>query len=148
MRLALDLAERAFAQGEVPVGAIVVLENQVVGRGFNQSRALNDPSAHAEILALRDAGQTLANHRLTGATLICTLEPCAMCVGALVHARIDSLIFAASEPKTGACGSAFDLLSDPAHGHRISLEKGVLADESAQLMRQFFAARRLDRDAH
>ncbi len=148
MRLALDLAERAFAQGEVPVGAIVVLDNQVIGRGFNQSRTLNDPSAHAEILALRDAGQKLTNHRLTGATLICTLEPCAMCVGALVHARVDKLIFAASEPKTGACGSAFDLLSDPAHGHRISLEKGVFADESAQLMRQFFAQRRLDRDMH
>ncbi len=147
MRLALDLAERAFAQGEVPVGAIVVLENQVIGRGFNQSRALNDPSAHAEIMALRDSGQSLANHRLTGATLICTLEPCAMCVGALVHARVDTLIFAASEPKTGACGSAFDLLSDPAHGHRISVEKGVFADASAQLMRQFFAARRLDRNA-
>ena len=148
MRLALELAERAFAQGEVPVGALVVLDNQVIGRGYNQSRTLNDPSAHAEILALRDAGQKLANHRLTGATLICTLEPCAMCVGALIHARVDKLIFAASEPKTGACGSAFDLLSDPAHGHRISLEKGVFADESAQLMRQFFAQRRLDHDAH
>ena len=142
MRLALELAERAFAQGEVPVGALVVLNNQVIGRGFNQSRKLNDPSAHAEILALRDAARTQLNHRLTGATLICTLEPCVMCVGALVHARVDKLIFAASEPKTGACGSAFDLLSDPAHGHRISVEKGIFADAAANLMQQFFASRR------
>ena len=142
MRLALELAERAFTQGEVPVGALVVLNNEVIGRGYNQSRNLNDPSAHAEILALRDAARTQLNHRLTGATLICTLEPCVMCVGALVHARVDKLIFAASEPKTGACGSAFDLLSDPAHGHRISVEKGIFADAAANLMRQFFASRR------
>lgn len=142
MRLALELAERAFEQGEVPVGAIVVLDNQIIGRGYNQSRTLHDPSAHAEILALRSAAQTQHNHRLTGATLICTLEPCAMCVGALVHARVDSLIFAATEPKTGACGSAFDLLSDPAHGHRITLEKGVYASESIQLMQRFFASKR------
>jgi len=144
MRLALELAERAFAQGEVPVGAIVVLNNQVIGRGYNQSRTLRDPTAHAEILALRDAAQTQYNHRLTGATLVCTLEPCAMCVGALVHARIDKLLFAAAEPKTGACGSAFDLFSDPAHGHRITLEKGLLANESIQLMRRFFAQKRVN----
>lgn len=142
MRIALELAERAFSQGEVPVGALVVLNNQVIGRGYNQSRKLNDPSAHAEILALRDAAATQRNHRLTGATLICTLEPCVMCVGALVHARIDKLLFAASEPKTGACGSAFDLLSDPAHGHRIAVEKGILADAAANLMQRFFASRR------
>ncbi len=140
--MALELAERAFEQGEVPVGAIVVLDNQVIGRGYNQSRTLNDPTAHAEILALRDAAQTQHNHRLTGATLVCTLEPCAMCVGALVHARIDKLLFAASEPKTGACGSAFDLLSDPAHGHRITLEKGVFANDSIRLMQRFFAQKR------
>ena len=142
MRLALDLAERAFEQGEVPVGALVVMDNQVIGRGYNQSRTLNDPTAHAEILALRDAARTQRNHRLTGAELICTLEPCAMCVGALIHARVDKLIFAASEPKTGACGSAFDLLSDPAHGHRINVEKGILAEDSANLMRRFFASKR------
>lgn len=143
MRLALELAECAFAQGEVPVGALVVLNNQVIGRGYNQSRTLNDPSAHAEILALRDAGLHQHNHRLTGATLICTLEPCVMCVGALVHARVDKLIFAANEPKTGACGSAFDLISDPAHGHHISVEKGICAVDSATLMRRFFVSKRL-----
>ena len=142
MRLALELAERALAQDEVPVGAIVVLDNQVIGRGYNQSRTLNDPRAHAEILALRDAARTQRNHRLTGAALICTLEPCVMCVGALVHARIDKLLFAASEPKTGACGSAFDLLSDPAHGHRVALEKGLLANDSIQLMQDFFVRKR------
>ncbi len=143
MRLALELAERAFSQGEVPVGAIVVFDNQVIGRGYNQSRTLNDPSAHAEMLALRDGARTQGNHRLTGATLICTLEPCVMCVGALMHARIDKLLFAASEPKTGACGSRFDLLSDPAHGHRVTLEKGVFANESIQLMQRFFAQKRI-----
>ena len=142
MRLALELAERAFEQGEVPVGALVVLDNQVIGSGYNQSRARNDPSAHAEIMALREAGLQQHNHRLIGATLICTLEPCSMCVGALVHARIDTLIFAANEPKTGACGSAFDLLSDPAHGHKISVEKGVFANEAANLMQLFFVAKR------
>ena len=143
MQLALELAEKAFEQGEVPVGAIVVLDNQVIGRGYNQSRALNDPSAHAEIMALRDAARTQRNYRLTGATLICTLEPCVMCIGALVHARIDRLLFAVAEPKTGACGSAFDLLSDPAHGHRVALEKGIFASESIQLMQRFFAKKRM-----
>ena len=142
MRLALELAECAFEQGEVPVGAIVVLDNRVIGRGFNQSRTRSDPTAHAEVLALRDAGEKQHNHRLIGATLICTLEPCVMCVGALIHARVATLIFAASEPKTGACGSAFDLLSDPAHGHRVCVEKGVFADAAANLMRRFFAAKR------
>lgn len=142
MRLALELAERAFELGEVPVGALVIMDNKVIGRGYNQSRTLNDPTAHAEILALRDAARTQRNHRLTGAELICTLEPCAMCVGALIHARVDKLIFAASEPKTGACGSAFDLLSDPAHGHRITVEKGLFAEDSAHLMRRFFALKR------
>ena len=142
MRLALELAERAFSQGEVPVGALVVLNNQVIGQGYNQSRTLNDPSAHAEILALSEACRQQHNHRLTGATLICTLEPCVMCVGALVHARIDTLVFAASEPKTGACGSAFDLLSDPAHSHHVTVEKGIFADDAANLMRRFFALRR------
>ena len=142
MRLALELAERAFEQGEVPVGALVVLDNQVIGSGYNQSRARNDPSAHAEIMALREAGLHQHNHRLIGATLVCTLEPCSMCVGALVHARIDTLIFAANEPKTGACGSAFDLLSDPAHGHKITVEKGVFANEAANLMQLFFVAKR------
>ncbi len=144
MHLALELAEQAFEQGEVPVGALVVLNNQVIGRGYNQNLKLNDPSAHAEILALRDAARTQLNHRLIGATLISTLEPCVMCVGALVHARIEKLVFAASEPKTGACGSAFDLLSDPAHGHRITVEKGVFADAAANLMRRFFASKRTD----
>jgi tRNA(adenine34) deaminase len=142
MQAALALAAQAAQAGEVPIGALVVLDNRIVGRGFNQTRQLHDPSAHAEILAMRSACATLGNERLVGATLICTLEPCVMCVGALLHARIAHLVYGANEPKTGACGSAFDLLSEPAHQHQPTLEKGVLAAESAQLLRQFFAQRR------
>jgi tRNA(adenine34) deaminase len=142
MQLALAQAQAAAAAGEVPVGAVLVLENQVVSAAHNQTLQLQDPSAHAEVLALRAAATAVGNHRLLGATLICTLEPCVMCVGALMHARIGRLIFAAREPKTGACGSAFDLLSDPAHGHHVQVEYGLLQAESATLLQQFFQARR------
>ncbi len=142
MYQALALAEQAYQVNEVPIGAIVVANGAVIGRGYNQVRSLQDPSAHAEILALRQAALQQKNYRLTDATLFCTLEPCAMCVGALVHARVQTLIFAAPEPKTGACGSAFDLLSDPAHNHQIRLEKGVLATQSAALLQRFFATKR------
>jgi tRNA(adenine34) deaminase len=142
MHQALALAQQALELNEVPIGAIVVAQGVVIGHGFNQVRTRNDPSAHAEILALREAALHQNNYRLTDASLICTLEPCVMCVGALVHARVQTLIFAAPEPKTGACGSAFDLLSDPAHNHQIRVEKGVLAEQSGALLRRFFATKR------
>lgn len=142
MRLALALAARAEALGEVPVGAVVVRCGEVVGVGHNRNIALRDPSAHAEIEALRAAGQRLGNHRLVDCTLYCTLEPCAMCVGALVHARIARLVYAAADPKTGACGSVFDLVQSPHHNHRIVVAAGLLAEEAGALLRRFFRARR------
>ena len=139
---ALALAERAAALEEVPVGAVVVYQNEIIGRGFNQVRTLNDVSAHAELQAIRQASAALGNYRLSGAALYCTLEPCVMCVGAIVQARIERLIYAAREPKTGACGSAFDLLSDPAHNHRVWVQHGVMAESASALLQQFFAQRR------
>lgn len=143
MRRALELAAHAGeVEGEVPVGAVVVLDEAVVGEGWNRNIALNDPSAHAEILALRAAGISLRNHRLPGATLYVTLEPCAMCSMALVHARIARVVYAATDPKTGAAGSVFDTLVSEQHNHRIEVSGGLLADASAGLLRTFFRARR------
>ena len=142
MRQALTQAQLALDSGEVPVGALIVRNGECIARAFNQTRSLHDPTAHAEVRALQKAAQALGNERLLDCTLICTLEPCVMCVGALIHARINALIIGANEPKTGACGSAFDLLSDPAHGRKVDLVKGVLANESAALLRQFFSSRR------
>jgi tRNA(adenine34) deaminase len=143
MRLALAQAELAAAAGEVPVGAVVVQNGQLIASAHNQTRSLIDPTAHAELRATQLAARALGTERLVDCSLICTLEPCAMCVGAIVHARLATLIFAAKEPKTGACGSAFDLLSDPAHGRKISLIQGDLAAESIMLLQQFFATKRL-----
>ena len=142
MQQALTLARSAFDLGEVPVGALVLMDGQIIGSGTNRTIADADPTAHAEIIALRAAAKHLGNHRLNNAMLVCTLEPCAMCVGALVHARVAKLVYGADEPKTGACGSAFDLLSDPAHGHLVAVEKGLMADASRDLLQQFFRARR------
>ncbi|WP_456373891.1 tRNA adenosine(34) deaminase TadA [Thiolapillus sp.] len=143
MQRALELAEYAEARGEVPVGAVLVLENEVIGEGWNQPIGRHDPSAHAEIMALRDAGQRQQNYRLPGATLYVTLEPCPMCAGAIVHARIGKVVYAASDPRSGAAGSVFDLLpSDRRFNHVTEAEGGLLAEESAQLLRQFFRARR------
>ena len=142
MRQALAQAQLAMESGEVPVGAVIVHNGECIASAHNQTRQLNDPTAHAEVRVMQKAAQVMGNARLLDCTLICTLEPCVMCVGALVHARIASLIFAASEPKTGACGSAFDLLSDPAHGRKISLVKGVMAPESIALLQQFFSTKR------
>lgn len=139
---ALELARRAETENEVPVGALIVREDEVLGQGWNRSITLNDPSAHAEILAMRAAGERVANYRLPGATLYVTLEPCAMCVGAMIHARIDRLVYGAHDPKTGAAGGRFDLLGSPAHNHRIEMEGGVLADECGDLLREFFRTRR------
>jgi tRNA(adenine34) deaminase len=143
MRRALELAVHARdADGEVPVGAVLVLDGEVVGEGWNRNISLSDPSAHAEIGALRDAGKRLGNHRFPGATLFVTLEPCAMCAMALVHARVARVVYGASDPKTGAAGSVFDTLVSDRHNHRIEVQGGLLADESATLLRDFFRARR------
>lgn len=142
MREALELARRAESEGEVPVGALVVRDGEALGRGWNRTVSLNDPTAHAEILALREAGAKAANYRLAGCTLYVTLEPCAMCVGAMIHARIERLVYGAHDPKTGAAGGRFDLLGLPAHNHRLEVEGGVLADECGALLQAFFRARR------
>jgi tRNA(adenine34) deaminase len=143
MRRALQLAEHARdAENEVPVGAVLVHGDQIVGLGWNRNITLHDPTAHAEIMALRAAGEKVANHRIVGATLYVTLEPCAMCAMALVHARIGRVIYGTTDPKTGAAGSVFDTLVSDRHNHRIDVRGGLLADESATLLRDFFRARR------
>lgn len=142
MEVALALAGRAAAAGEVPVGAVVVIDGAVVGRGHNAPIGERDPSAHAEIRALRDAAAAIGNYRLTGATLYATLEPCAMCAGALMHARVARVVFGAPDPKTGACGSVVDLFAEPRLNHHASVQGGVLLDECAAVLRDFFRARR------
>jgi tRNA(adenine34) deaminase len=140
---ALALARDAAARGEVPVGAIVVRDGEIVGRGGNAPIAHNDPTAHAEIAALRDAGRALGNYRLPGCTLYVTLEPCAMCAGAIMHARIARLVFGASDAKTGACGSIVDLFAEPRLNHHTEVTRGVAFGECAALLTRFFAARRM-----
>jgi tRNA(adenine34) deaminase len=143
MREALACAREAELLGEVPVGAVIADGvGSVVARAANSPIARHDPTAHAEILALRAAGRALANYRLPGCVLYVTLEPCAMCVGALIHARLARVVYGASDPKTGACGSVFDLASSSRMNHRLEVMGGVLAEESAALLKQFFAARR------
>lgn len=143
MRRALQLAEHARdAENEVPVGAVLVHEGQILGLGWNRNITLHDPTAHAEIMALRAAGEKQQNYRLPGATLYVTLEPCSMCAMALVHARIGRVVYAASDPKTGAAGSVFDTLVDARHNHRIEVQGGLLAEVSSELLRNFFRARR------
>ena len=142
MRRALELAGRAAGEGEVPVGAIVVRGDQLLGEGWNRPIAARDPSAHAEILALRAAGARAGDYRLGGATLYVTLEPCPMCAAAMVHARVARLVFGAWDPRQGAAGSAFDLLRSAALNHRVDAFGGVLAGECGELLRGFFAERR------
>jgi tRNA(adenine34) deaminase len=142
MQQALSLAREAGALGEVPVGALVVLDGEVVGRGFNRPIMANDPTAHAEIMALRAAGQTLGNYRMPGCTLYVTLEPCAMCSGAIQHARVARVVFGAHDPKTGCCGSVTDLFAEPRLNHHAQVESGVLAEECGRMLSDFFAARR------
>jgi len=142
MRHALSLAGRAESRGEVPVGAVVVDENGLLGEGWNLNISLNDPTAHAEIVALREAGRVRRNHRLPGCVLYVTLEPCAMCVGAAIHARLDRVVFGAGDPKTGALGGAFQLADIETHNHRLRYAGGLLADECGELLRSFFRARR------
>lgn len=142
MKKALALAEKAQQQGEVPVGAIVVRDDEVLGEGWNQPISNNDPTAHAEIQALRAASQAVKNYRLPDATLYITLEPCVMCAGAIIHARIKRLVFAATEPKTGAAGSCFDIFNTPQLDHHVSCEHGILAKHSGELLHTFFRNRR------
>lgn len=142
MREALAEARRAALSGEVPVGAVVVVGGEVVGRGFNRPIASHDPTAHAEVVALRAAAAALGSYRLTGATLYVTIEPCAMCVGAMVHARIGTLVFGAPEPKSGAVVSTIDLLAHGSFNHRVTVCGGVLEEECRTVMREFFRARR------
>ncbi|MDB5862270.1 MAG: hypothetical protein JWO70_76 [Betaproteobacteria bacterium] len=142
MRAALTLAEEAGAAGEVPVGAVVVKAGEIVGRGYNHPISARDPTAHAEVVALRDAAQRLGNYRLGGCELYVTLEPCAMCAGAIMHARIARVVFGAADPKTGACGSVTDLFAEPRLNHHAVVTPGVLAAEAGALLQGFFAARR------
>ncbi|MDQ1093131.1 tRNA(adenine34) deaminase [Xanthomonas sacchari] len=144
MRHALALAERAEREfDEIPVGAVLVsADDEVLGEGWNLNIAEHDPSAHAEIVALRQAGRRLGNHRLVGSRLYVTLEPCAMCAMAVVHARVAELVYAATDPKTGACGSVFDLLADPRHNHRVQVRGGVLAAEASLRLTNYFRAKR------
>jgi tRNA(adenine34) deaminase len=143
MQRALELAKHAQdLHAEVPVGAVVVIDGQIVGEGWNQSISGNDPSAHAEIMALRDAGRRLGNYRFPGADLFATLEPCVMCAGAMIHARLARVVYAAADPKTGAAGSVFDTLVSPLHNHRIAVESGLCAEQASRLLTAFFKQRR------
>ena len=142
MREALALAREAGERGEVPVGAVALYEGRIVGRGANARESAHDPTAHAELLAIQDAARALGRWRLTGVTVVVTLEPCAMCAGAMVLARIDRLVHAASDPKAGAVGSLMDLSADPRLNHRFPVERGVLSGEAGELLRAFFRARR------
>jgi tRNA(adenine34) deaminase len=145
MQQAIVLAMQAAAQQEVPVGAIVVKDGVVIGRGSNAPISLNDPSAHAEMLALRDAAKNIGNYRLVDCTLYVTLEPCAMCAGVIQHARIARLVYGAADPKSGACGSVVDLMSEPKLNHHTQVDAGILAEDCGHLLSAFFKARRLSK---
>jgi tRNA(adenine34) deaminase len=142
MQQALRSAQRALDLGEVPVGAVVVHEGKIIGRGFNRNLADCDPTAHAEIVALREAGSALGNHRLSNCDLFVTIAPCAMCAGAMVHARIRALIYGADDPKAGAVHSAMHVLNHPALNHKVEVRRGVLAGQCAELLQEFFRSRR------
>ncbi len=142
MLAALDQAREAQVAGEVPVGAVVVKDGKIIGTGFNAPISRHDPSAHAEMQALRAAATALGNYRLPGCELYVTLEPCAMCVGAMLHARIARLVYGAADPKTGACGSVIDLFSEPRLNHHATISAGVMAEECGALLREFFAGKR------
>lgn len=142
MQDALRAAQRALETGEVPVGAVVVHEGKIVGRGFNRNLTDSDPTAHAEIVALREAGAVVGNHRLTGCDLFVTIEPCAMCAGAMVHARIRRLVYGADDPKAGSVHSAMRVLNHPAVNHQVEVRGGVLAGRCAGILQEFFRSRR------
>jgi tRNA(adenine34) deaminase len=142
MQRAFDLAKKAEAQDEVPVGAVIVLNDQIIGEGWNQPISSDDPTAHAEIMALRDAGKKIGNYRLPNTTLYVTLEPCTMCAGAIIHARLSRLVYAVDDPKTGACGSVFNLLQTDKLNHKVEIEKGVMEEECRSLIQSFFKEKR------
>lgn len=142
MARALDLAREAQAADEVPVGAVIVKDGAIIGEGWNRPISTSDPTAHAEMIAMRAAAQTLGNYRLLDTTLYVTLEPCAMCAGAMVHARVKRLVYAATDPRAGAAGSVFNIVQHPALNHRLEIVAGVMADECAAVLRGFFATRR------
>lgn len=142
MRAALELASQAQAAGEVPVGAVVVKDGEIIGRGFNAPISRHDPSAHAEMIALRDAAQRLGNYRLVGCELFVTLEPCLMCAGAIMHARIARLVYGANDLKTGACGSVLDAFAEQRLNHHTGVVSGMLAEECGSTLSNFFALRR------
>ena len=142
MRRALALADRAENAGEVPIGAVVVRDGQLLGEGWNSVISLSDPTAHAEIIAMRDAARQVGNYRLPGATVYVTVEPCTMCAGAMIHARIAQLVFAAREPKAGVVCSTCSLLDEPRYNHRVKWQEGVRAGDSSQRLQAFFRARR------
>jgi tRNA(adenine34) deaminase len=147
MRHALLLAARAERQGEVPVGAVIVRADQLLGEGWNQTISLNDPSAHAEIQALRSAGQREGNYRLPGCTLYVSLEPCCMCAGAMIHARVARVVYGATDPKTGAAGGRFQVLGDVRHNHELEISGGCLAGECSAQLQRFFQRRRQEQSA-
>lgn len=142
IREALAEARKANAAGEVPIGAVIVCRGEMIARGQNSVIRTSDPTAHAEIVALRQAARTFGNYRLNGCSLFVTLEPCAMCAGAMVHARLDRLVYAAADPKAGAAGSVLSVINHPQLNHQMLVEQGVLADQSVELLRSFFRDRR------
>jgi tRNA(adenine34) deaminase len=145
MRAALEEARAAEAADEVPIGVVILFDGRIVARGQNRVLRDNDPTAHAEVVALRAAAQAIGNYRLAGCTLVSTLEPCAMCAGAMIHARIDRLVLAANDPKAGAAGSVLNVLNHAALNHQLVVDRGLLAEESALLLREFFQRRRPSR---
>ena len=144
MRLALNLAYQAYLRGEVPIGALVVCEDEIIGWAFNEKELRQDATAHAELLAMQQAARYQGRWRLTGATLYSTLEPCAMCAGAMINSRLERLVYASPDPKAGAAGSMLDLVRYPGLNHQVKVEYGILEEESAQLLRRFFAELRRD----
>jgi tRNA(adenine34) deaminase len=142
MQRAFDLAKKAEAQDEVPVGAVIVYEDQIIGEGWNQPISSDDPTAHAEIMALRDAGKNIGNYRLPNSTIYVTLEPCTMCAGAIIHARLAKLVYSVNDPKTGACGSVFNLLQTEELNHKVEIEEGVMEEECRSLLQSFFKEKR------
>ncbi len=142
MREALSEARKANAAGEVPIGAVIVCRGEMIARGQNSVIRTSDPTAHAEIVALRQAARTFGNYRLNGTTLYVTLEPCAMCAGAMIHARLDRLVYAAADPKAGACGSVLSVINHPQLNHVMQVQQGVLGEQSGELLRSFFRDRR------
>lgn len=148
MRIALDEALKALERGDVPIGAVAVRNGEIIGRGYNARERDQDPTAHAEMIAIREAAQVVGHWRLEGVTLYCTLEPCAMCAGAMVLARLPRLVYAAPDPKAGASGSLIDILRHPKLNHQVEVSAGLMADEAAQYIRAFFAALRADGQRH